>query len=195
MVNSGSLLTITPNKKQVDRALNELAHIKAGAPRAMASALNKTVTGVRTDTVKMLTQTYTVKQKDIKKSITIGRKASLANLQAVVAGNYNAISLINFKVRPKSVTKRRPKKGVTTEVKRGETASIPHAFIAPLGGKPQVTTRVGKSRLPIKKRFGPAVPGMMNNNKVADTVMKLAGDRLEKNLNHEISRIEKGYGK
>lgn len=189
------MLTITPNEAQVKRAMRELVHIRDGAPRAMSAALNKTATGAKTDTIRVLAKIYTAKQKKIRDSITTGRKASPSNLIAKIIGSYKRpIGLIDFNAKPKAVTRRRPLGGIRIEVKRGQTKQIPHAFIAKLGGRPRVAGRKTHKRYPIEQLYGPNIPQMMDNDGAADEVMRLTQSRMEKNLDHEIDRIEKGYG-
>jgi hypothetical protein len=186
---------VAPRQDQVKRALRELGHIQSGAPRALSAALNKTATGAKTDTVRILSKAYTVKQKDLREAISVGKKASPSSLTASVLGRYVTMPLSRFSIRPRSIGKKRPRGGITATVKRGESKKIKSAFIVMVGAKPLVMMRAGAKRLPIKKLYGPSIPYMMDNDGVAEQVMKLAQARLDKNLDHEIARIEKGFGK
>lgn len=189
-------MSIRPNEKQVKQALRQLAHIKHGAPRAVAAALNKTAPGVRTDTVRQLAENYTASQKDIRPAVSIGQKASPGNLLAKVLGTHHVMPLMAFRVRPKSASRRRPKGGITAEVKRGQSRKIPHAFIATIKGRPEVAQRVHRGkRVPIRRLYGPTIPQMMDNDGIAEKVMRMANARLAKNMAHEIERLHRGYGK
>ncbi|MEN6372214.1 MAG: phage tail protein [Armatimonadota bacterium] len=195
MANDRGFFSITPRADQVERALRDLAHIKNGAPRAMSAALNKTATGAKTDTVKILSKIYTAKQKDIRQSVSIGRKASPANLVTTILGKHKPMPLMMFRIRPRNVTNPRPKRGIRAEIKRGQAKWLQYAFIATIAGKLQVASRKGRKRFPIKKLLGPSVPYMMDNDNAAEEVLTLAQARLDKALDHEIERIEKGFGK
>ncbi|HET6454604.1 MAG TPA: phage tail protein [Armatimonadota bacterium] len=188
-------ISIEPDASQLNQALKELSHIKNGAPRALSAAINKTATGVKTDLVRILAQNYTAKQKDIRAVVRVGQKASPSNLQTKVLGRHKAIPLINFSVRPRGVSRSRPKVGVTATVKRGASKKIPWSFIARVGGQIHVAMRVhSKIRVPTRKLFGPSVPDMMDNDGIRETISKLASARLAKNVAHEIERVAKGWG-
>jgi len=186
------MLTIKVTEAQERRLIRELAHIAGGAPRAMSAALNKTATGMKTDTVRTLAKRYTAKQKDIRAAIRIGQKASPAHLVASVIGERKrALSLMDFRVRPRGATRRRPAGGLTVEVLRGKSARIPHGFIVNSRGGTIAAGRKGRARLPIEKFFGPGVASMMDQGRVANPVMELAGARLEKNINMALDAVEK----
>lgn len=187
-------LTLTIDQKQFNRAMRDLKEIPAGARRAMTAALNKTITGVRTDTNREVRADYVIKQADVTKQLK-ARKASRNSLVAELNGTYDPISLEKFKVTPKRTSGIRPAGGLKVSVKKGSSSRIEHAFMANLGGSARVATREGTSRLPIQKRFGPAVVQMLNNPDVDDRIQRLAQERLNKNMEHEIDRLMKGYGK
>lgn len=188
-----ALITIVPKGEQIERAMKELARIKNGAPRALAAAINKTLPGVRTDIRREVQQRYTAKAGKIGKSIKISKRASPSDLTGVVAGNYKPIPLIDFKVSPKTITNPRPAGGLKVEVIKGESKMLPHAFIAPLGGTMQIAERVGKQRFPIKVLYGPSAIAAIQDDAVFARLNQAAADRLEKNLDHEIDRLDKGY--
>lgn len=189
-------IEVYPDARQLQRVLKGLAKVKNGAPRAVAAALNKTARGAITDIARTLAAEYTAKQKDIRRVLAVGRKASPSSLSASVKGTYRSIPLMDFRVRPRIVTKRRPRIGVTAEVKRGERKVIPYSFIAAIRGKPQVAMRVhSKKRVPIRPLFGPAVTHMMDTPEMSARLHAMAAARLVKNLDHEVERIQKGFGK
>ena len=194
-----SVISITPRQDQVNRALRELAHIRGGAPKALAAALNKTATGAKTDTVRILAKLYTAKQKHVREAVFVGPKASAANLRTSIIGRRDiGIPLIFYRHKRKRIIDKRGRRNwaVYAEVKQGETNKLQWAFMATIKGERHIAAKIHRGeRVPIRRLYGPSVPSMMNNDEVANTVLSLAQARLDKYLAHEIDRIEKGYGK
>lgn len=181
--------------KQVRKISDSLRHMPNGTQKALASAINKVLPGVRTDAVRAVAKVYTVKQSEARGTMTI-RKASRSKAEGAVRSDGSPIPLIKFSVRPKSVTKKRPKRGLTVQVKRGQAKRLPGGFIAQMGsGHIGVYTRKGKKRFPIEERHGPAVPSMLKDTGAHETIQQQADARLAKAVDHEIYRILKGFGK
>lgn len=187
-------LSITVDPKQYAQAVRELSGFRNGAAKALAAALNKTMRGVKTDTVREVRDNYEVKYGTILKALKITRKASKSDLVTIINGRYTPIPLMQFKVSPKRTQGIRPAGGLKITVKKGSSSSAAHAFVAALGGGTNVFTRAGSSRLPIKTRYGPAIVQMLDNPDVDDKIQRQAQERLNKNLAHEIDRISKGFG-
>lgn len=189
-----NMLELKIDKRALDDLHRAFRHIPEKAPKAIAAALNKTLPGIRTDAVREVTQAYWVKVGDARKTMTI-RKASPSRLEATVRSDGEAIPLYKFRVKPKTITKKRPAGGVHATVKRGDGGRIKHSFIAPVGERNRVMMRNGKARSPIKQLFGPAVPLMLKREDGLRRVEAKGAERFDKNLDHEIDRILKGFGK
>ncbi|GEM_PF-1468040 len=186
-------ISIVADERQMRRALSELSHIKNGAGRAMASALNRTLTGLKSDAAKEVRNSYIIQHKDVLRVLKT-TKATKTKLVAELKGTYDKISLSKFRVTPKRTIGVRPKKGLKVTVKKNEGGRMQHGFIATVGGGVQVFTRKGKDRLPIKKHFGPAVVQMLASDEVDAKIQRQAQERLNKNMAHEIDRILQGHG-
>ena len=51
--------------------------------------------------------------------------------------------------------------------------------------------RIGKTRLPIEKKIGPAVPSMIGNPDVVEAIEEKTQEAVVKRLDHEVNRILK----
>lgn len=166
-----------------------LSHIKGGAPKAINSALNRTIEGVRTDITKQVTATYDIKAKPVRASMKI-TKSSMSTLRASVASAGSPIPLINFRITPNKPGQQKPGSVLRASVKRSGGKPIPGAFVAQMtNGHIGVFQRIGKKRLKIKELFGPSVPQMMEETKINKQVMDGANDRFSKRIDHEIERL------
>ncbi len=166
-----------------------LSHIKNGAPKAINSALNRTIEGVRTDITKQVTATYDIKAKPVRASMKI-TKSTLSTLQASAAGVGSPIPLINFHVTPNKPGQQNPGTILRASVKKSGGKPIPGAFVTTMkSGHTGVYMRKGKERLPVDEAFGPSVPQMMNEVKIRQEVMDGASERFSKRLDHEIDRL------
>jgi hypothetical protein len=182
---------IRPSQQQMDRLVRELAHIEGGAPKAMAAALNRTATGVKTDIKKEVSKIYTIKQADVGNAIKSGKKATPGNLEASVIGEFKPIQLARFSYKRKRIVDRRKRRNwsITAAVKRGESKLVQDAF---LGKGKFIAKRVGKDRYPIKVLYGPSVSQMMDNDGIAGRVMSKANVRLDKEISRALAAVEGG---
>lgn len=189
-------LKIKIDDAQIRRLKREFREIPGKSRRALSATLNKTIVGVRTDTVRVVVKEYLVRSGDVRSTLTI-RKATINRLDASMRSEGTAIRLIKFRTSPKSATSRRPAGGVRVQVKRsGGGGRISGAFIAVMrNASVGVFVRKGRSRLPIEQLYGPAIPSMIGGDDVWLALETMANQRLAKNLNHEIERILKGFGK
>lgn len=196
-----------------------LSGVKNGASRVIVRAVNKTLAGVRTDTVNEIREGVNVMATAIRKTMRIDN-ATVSRMSAKVTSRQKyGTNLAAFGAR-------QTKKGVTVNViRRTGRKLIPHAFIVGKGSKRWVAWRgtrdemspyVGtqslrtmqwaknrrsggffetdfhygalprKYRLPISKRWGPAIPDLMKHVPTFDAIERKAKARLDKNFSHEL---------
>lgn len=79
------------------------------------------------------------------------------------------------------------KRGLTYSVRRGQRSVLPRGFIAETVGG-HAFTRVGRSRLPIRKRFGPGLAVMADNDAVRNAGLKRWDERINSELRKEEDR-------
>lgn len=77
-------------------------------------------------------------------------------------------------------------------VKRGSAGKrLDRAFTMAIGSGVGVFERTGRARFPVRKLFGPAVPSMLKDENIQDTIKKTASEKLNAELDRQIRRILK----
>jgi hypothetical protein len=175
-----------------------LAGVENGASRVLSRAINKTLDGVRTDSVNEIANDITPKKSVIRKTFTV-KKTTASNLEGRTSSKGKPLGLIHYLAR-------QTKKGVSVKVKRnGKRSVIPGSFIAKAKGATNVFWRQYKGpktkprpgfkygvlpkhpyRLPIERLTGPRVPDIMDKPEVMAAILAAADARLDKNLSNQI---------
>lgn len=155
----------------------------------ISRAINRSADAARARASQEVQKTYSIKAADIKSKIKI-RKSTSNNLSAQVLTSGPVTPLFKFDVTPSQpnnmVVRARVKK-------RGGRKVIQNGFVARMSSShTNVFTRVGKSRLPIKGRFGPSIAQMMGEDSVVKSIESRAQDILDKRLEHEMERLLRG---
>lgn len=189
------------NPKDMAEVRKALARLDGSeANKAMARGINKTMTGVRTDGVKIIKDHYVLTASAIRKSWNI-RKALFRDPHGVVSSKGTFIRLKEFGARQTQT-------GVSVKVlRKGPRKVVKHAFFATLKQNKQVYWRkwsgprkakkpgmaYGKLplayRFPVKALYGPRVQDYLGDPQVIGTLTKLAGQRLSKNMAHEVDYL------
>lgn len=202
------MITITLNPKDmadVKRMLSTLSGDEAN--KAMMRGINDTLTGVRTDGTKILSDHYALTASAIRESWKIS-KASFRDPVGVVGSTGTFIRLIKFGAK-------QTKTGVSVKVlQKNPRAVIAHAFIGKSKksqGSEQVYWRKYKGarkkpvpgrayakmpfeyRFPVKALYGPRIQDYLGDPEIIGTVTKLAGERLSKNMQREVDAIMRGF--
>ena len=187
-------ISIKPNQKQLDKLINGLAHIKNGAPKAMSASINKVAKGMLTDTSKEIRAVYTIKAKDLKTQIELKKKASKDDLEAVIRGFGDPISLAKFKYKRNRIRDKRGGKNfaITAEVKKGQPRRVGGGFRGNFGKNVNIAKRKGKERFPVEVLHGPMVSSMMDNDGIAEKVHTKAMERLDKEIDRALKAVEAG---
>ena len=171
---------------------------------AMVSAVNRTLDTTVTQIKREVATEYTVKQKDITKSIKKTR-ATKARLSAVAIASGGQVALYKFRHSPTNPPpKQRYKQPVKAQVKKnGSKKSVIYksnkAFVQTVHGNNMIFVREGRKRLPIKKLFALSVPQMIaDKNDSKGSIVRIqarAQEMLEKRVNQEITyRLNKIKG-
>lgn len=124
-----------------------LANLSAGfREQAVPIALNDMVKQVRTQASRQIRQTYNIKSAVLKKNMVI-KFAMQSNLTASVIASVGSLPVAAFNAR-------QTKTGVAVTIKKGNTKTIAHAFIATMqSGHRGAFVRTGDARFPIKELF------------------------------------------
>jgi Prophage minor tail protein Z (GPZ) len=184
----------------ISGALKKCDRVAEEYPQAVARAINKTAVSARAQAAREIRNVgYRIKIAQIKKQLII-RRATRAELQAVIRASGRPIPLINYNARQN-------KQGVSVAVLRGGT-TIKHAFIATMpSGHRGVFLRKdyartmsrhekhgithgagqrGKHGLPIFELFGPSIPAAFANETVQTALKQVIRQRFEVVLAQEI---------
>jgi hypothetical protein len=184
--------------EELKRIALELKGFPDVAPKAMSSALNRTITTVKTDMKREVVAAYEVKGSDVTKSLSV-KKSSPNKLSAEAISQGRPIALAHFKFKPKKPMAGKTRRKVMVKVKKSEgfteIKSKPAAFVQNPNGATNIFKREGQSRLPIKRLYSLSVPQMLGNQEVINRITVKAHETLEKRVKHEIEyRLKKIKG-
>jgi hypothetical protein len=176
-----------------------------GGTKAHVLAVNKTLTGVRTDATAEVYKKLNLTKTRIRQDITTTR-ATYGNPAGRLIARGKPVGLISF-----SGT-RAVKKGVSVLVRRDATRKIlPHAFIATAktaqnvwwrgwtGPRQPVRPTINYARLPrqyrhpIHRLTGPRIEDILADPEVMYTVEDKGWDRYQKNIDYEVQRVLDRY--
>ena len=181
---------IEVNAIEIKRVQMRLGKYQKKAPLVISRTLNRVAANVKTNIGRKTRELYIVKAKDISNTMTI-KKATQSIMNAFVKSKGQKVPLDKFKVSPSTPRPANPPSSLKVAVKKDGTKDLLHAFVANINGN-KVFQREGKSRLPIKRLFGPAIPQMVGNQEVRQYVEKEAAAMYQKRLAHEIKRVIEG---
>jgi IS30 family transposase len=179
----------------LDKAANRIKNFGKVAPKAMAAALNRTISTVKADMKREATAEYEIKSADVAKTLRV-KRASAKRLYASAISEGRPVALIHFKVKPKKPPTKRATGYVQVKVKKsggytalkGERAG----FVQNMNGGINVYQRETKKHLPVKRLYSLSIPQMISNKEVIARINKKAHETLEKRLEHEVNyRLEK----
>lgn len=174
--------TTEPEFQNLDQVQADLRQLAGEMPHIAVRALNKTMTGVKTDMVNVVREGYNFKAKALKKRISIS-KATRASIQGHVQSKGRLIHLTDI------AGTRQTKRGVSVNVRKDTGRQlIPGAFInvGRYSGKKIVFRRTGAARYPIEARYAPHPEHVYNAPHNWAKIQGKAAERLDKNIGREI---------
>ena len=177
----------------IERAQKLLVAFPDGVKKAVNSALKKASVSGQSYAAKAISNSYVLKSADFKKYSTANRKYITQNgvtsINIVFKGKRIPLSRFAVSVNANG--------SVSAHVKKESGAKIlTHAFWATVGDGQHVGVfeRETKKRLPIKEKFGPSIPEMMNANaQVKEDVSGKIKEAFDKNIDHEILAVMNGW--
>lgn len=177
------------NAELVEKAL---AETPKKVERAARMSINKVAGQVRTQMSREAAKEYFVSISSVRRTVTV--KKAGRDLLAVLESKGLPISLAKFKVKPLRVQhKGKKNKKLRVRVKRSSAgATLDRAFVSTIGSGFGVFERSGKSRFPIKKLFGPAIPQMVGSDSVVEVIKETASTKLNGELVRQIKRLTGG---
>jgi hypothetical protein len=179
------MVEIELDPSAVRKLINTVGFIKDGVPKVLLPAMNRTLNHGRTVLSRAIREDYTIKAKDIPVRV---KYPNLSRLAGSVYIQQGMLGLEKFKHTPKDPPKH--PRMVHAEVRIGRGGNIPHAFVAKMpNGFVGIFTRVGKARLPIKRRLAIGASIMASQPHVRTKTGLAMRDMLIKRVNHEVDRV------
>jgi hypothetical protein len=179
-------IVVDLDQQMLNDVERRLGRFSRRAPNALSNAINRGVTNINSNVKKVVRKEYNIKAGDIQQTLRVSR-STRSSLSGDVKSSGSPIGLDKFKVSPKTVNPRR-KTPIKVGVKKGNLEKVLGAFVADINGT-KVFQREGKSRLPIKRLFGPSVPQMIDNDGVRSNIEQEGQQTFVTRLDHEINRI------
>jgi hypothetical protein len=167
----GLQITLTIDQEQLTRVTRTLDGIRDGVPKALSTAINKTLPRLRTIEAREVRKELNLKHGDILKTIAL-RKASPKSLSGSLTTSRHPVPLYLYAAR-------QVRDGVSVLVRRSRGREvIKGAFIATMksghvgvfkrapDARHRIAMKDGKRRwtaLPIQEQYGPTVVGVLAN--------------------------------
>ena len=162
-----------------NEAAAALTDVHGKIPRAVGSAIRRTLRGGRKDAGTKIKERYTINAGHVTRTI----RTQVAGFSGSMKSSGGRNPLSRFHLRPKSRPRIMPAGGVFVQNVRGQGGNLAHAFLQ-RNGEPY--EREGRSRYPIKRITGPSAPGMMSSPPVSSYLLDKMQRRLQINLEHEL---------
>lgn len=180
------MVALTIDSKQLRKLERALGDIKGGVPKALRGAINKTLNTGRTVIRREIRKEYLIKQKDIPIKVH-GASSGSAQIGGFIRLDDGMMPLNKFKVQPRGVQRRKNKRPLFAQVKKGAGGTMPGAFFIPATG-PFVRVH-GAARFPIKFLRTISAPIMATQPSVGPAANQAMGVALDKNIDNQIVRI------
>ena len=171
-------------KNALETAAQRLEGIPDGINTAVMRSFNRALSEGRTAATREVAKQYTLKAKDVRPSFAM-HQASRSSLNAELVSRGARLPLETFAHRPRTDTTGNKRKEIRVSVRRGALKPLGQAFVY----RGQILQRLGSTRLPVQKKFGPAIPSMLEDNQVADVVVETLSKSVDKRLEHETIRL------
>lgn len=172
------------DKNALETAARRLEGIPDGLNTALMRSFNRALSEGRTAATREVAKQYTLRAKDVRPSFAMQR-ASKGDLNASLVSRGSRLPLETFAHRPRSDTTGNRRKEIRVGVRRGSLKPVGQAFVH----QGQILQRLGSTRLPVQKKFGPAIPTMLEDDQVADLVVETLSKSVDKRLEHETIRM------
>ncbi|NDV20001.1 hypothetical protein GO013_11265 [Pseudodesulfovibrio sp. JC047] len=179
--------------KGVPKLLKAIEGIEKGSRTIIRDAVNRTADGARTDSVRLIRQHLMLKAKSVRDNIRVVKGTKDRPVARLIAKGKKGLPLLgNYPVRPGRLGTRKPKEGVSVQIKKHGTRKIlKGSFLAKMkSGHVGVFKREkGAKRLPVKQLFGVGFIGLMERGMIHRKLKKSINSRLEKILRQGINRL------
>ena len=200
--------TVTLNTDDVNSLNASLSAIKLGSKGAIIAATNDSLSGIKTESARLIGAKVTAKAAVIKKHFGINKMT----IKDMTAG----IDCSGLPLYLDAYSTRQVNKGVSVQIfKKTKRYTLPHAFKATMRsghtgvfwredtrrgvkfsvGKriklppPNLGSLLNKYQLPIKELYGPRIPDIFDDDDIIDTVLLHASKRFDDRLDYHTDRL------
>lgn len=193
-------------QSNIQELVKELNTTEKVLKKAVAPALNETVSNLITETKRVMSDKYNLKQKDISNAINRA-KATTDNLAAGISMRRGGLLFSDIEgsgIRAIRYKAKQFKSGVKTQIIKGNIIMFKHGFIATMpsghraafesdikrGKSVRTRTMRGKQYkvkdYPIKHIVGPSIGSLFSNQTIQKQLEEFAKDRFLKNLKDKV---------
>jgi hypothetical protein len=177
------------DSSQMKKLQRSLGSIKDGVPKALAPAINRALSSGQTVVKREIRKEYLIKAKDIPTKV---HRATRSTLSGQIRIDQGMLDISKFVYRPKGVQKRKNKKPLFVQVKKGGGGIVARGFVTSQGPFQRRSTA---PRLPIRRILTIGASIMATQPNVGPAVNKAMGDTLAKRIDHEINRVMANAGR
>jgi Prophage minor tail protein Z (GPZ) len=171
------------DSSQMKELQRSLGNIKDGVPKALAPAINRALASGQTTVKREIRKVYLIKAKDIPTKV---HRATRTTLSGEIRIQQGMLDASKFVYRPRAVQRRKNKKPLFVQIKKGGGGFIARGFVA---GSGPYQRRSFAPRLPIRRILTIGAPIMASQPSVGPAVNKAMGDTLAKRIDHELERV------
>lgn len=164
----------TEARKTLTRQARELSD--KAIRRAETRGLNRALRGARTELSREVRKEYRLKSRTISDAVGLERASASDRIPtATLTVTQKPIPLVQYG------SPRQVRKGVSVTIRKGQRQTVQSAFIVDSRGA-QAYLREGKSRLPIRRLYGPSV------RQLAPEAIERSAPRVNQRVSTEIER-------
>ena len=187
-------LSISVNRAQRSRLKRELASVRNGVPRAIASAVRRTTGTVKTSMNREIRKTLNLKAADVRSDLDSRVTGTGDDTHGVIRVSSKPHTLRAFGAREARGRGRGGKsQGVKVRVFKTKPATVIKRGFTPAKFKGVPFKRTGKRRVPIEPMFGPSLAGFLSasGKPIFRKIQRDAEKALQKNLESQTNRLLK----
>ncbi|MDL2279073.1 phage tail protein [Desulfovibrio sp. OttesenSCG-928-G11] len=188
-------IEVSDSDRTIKSMLATIEHIKDGAPKACARAINATLAGLRKEAIRLAQGTYTAKARDLARKALLQR-AKAGQLSGLLSiKDKRGLNLVNFQAKPNRPGGKKPKEGASVKVLKAGSRKNPRksgqkAFVARGGnGNVLMFVRLKKGRGGLQALYGPHPVQSLGRDDNQDALNRTVERLLPQNLQKEVDAV------
>lgn len=177
----------------INKVNSLLSNVPNGAEKVFTNAINRALSAAKTDIYKGVTKEYAI-SKDVLNRYTREsvKKATYSNICGTILFSGVQIPLYKYNL----TSPKHPNRNIRVVAGQKSASTFEEAFVQRMrSGHLGIFKREGSDRTSgITELLGSSMRSMAGNSIVMEEVYEKAQKKLDERIEHEISRILKGYG-